>query len=144
MMRRPPRSTRTATLFPYTAIFRSCFPAVSGFRSCPQLGHAPRTRQLENLWSHHQIVIRKGFYCSDLRAARLRLVRRSISKPATPAANSAKSAGSGTDVPPHYPPEDTPPHEIGRASCKGRVWRYVEILVVDVSVYKKNKNLIHT
>src|SRR3546814_17076651 len=111
MMRRPPRSTRTATLFPYTAIFRSCFPAVSGFRSCPQLGHAPRTRQLENLWSHHQIVIRKGFYCSDLRAARLRLVRRPISKPATPAANSAKSAGSGTDVPPLDPPAYPPPHD---------------------------------
>src|SRR3546814_20518482 len=58
------------------------------------------------------IVIRKGFYCSDLRAARLRLVRRPISKPATPAANSAKSAGSGTDVPPLDPPEDPPPLEL--------------------------------
>src|SRR3546814_1299762 len=89
-----------------------CSSDLSGFRSCPQLGHAPRTRQLENLWSHHQIVIRKGFYCSDLRAARLRLVRRPISKPATPAANSAKSAGSGTDVPPLDPPEDPPPLEL--------------------------------
>src|SRR3546814_7411568 len=109
MMRRPPRSTRTATLFPYTAIFRSCFPAVSGFRSCPQLGHAPRTRQLENLWSHHQIVIRKGFYCSDLPAARLRLVRRPTSTPATPAAHTATSARSGPDAPPLDPPHAPPP-----------------------------------
>src|SRR3546814_6146585 len=26
MIRRPPRSTRTDTLFPYTTLFRSCFP----------------------------------------------------------------------------------------------------------------------
>src|SRR3546814_7011909 len=28
MIRRPPRSTRTDTLFPYTTLFRSCVPAV--------------------------------------------------------------------------------------------------------------------
>src|SRR3546814_18128375 len=112
MMRRPPRSTRTATLFPYTAIFRSCFPAVSGFRSCPQLGHAPRTRQLENLWYHHQIVIRKGFYCSDLRAARIRLVRRPISKPARHAANRSTSADSCPDSPHLQPPAVPPPLEV--------------------------------
>src|SRR3546814_7308683 len=27
MLRRPPRSTRTDTLFPYTTLFRSCFSA---------------------------------------------------------------------------------------------------------------------
>src|SRR3546814_4939349 len=29
MIRRPPRSTRTDTLFPYTTLFRSLFPVVS-------------------------------------------------------------------------------------------------------------------
>src|SRR3546814_14534999 len=29
MLRRPPRSTRTYTLFPYTTLFRSEFPAVA-------------------------------------------------------------------------------------------------------------------
>src|SRR3546814_10464900 len=31
MIRRPPRSTRTDTLFPYTTLFRSCQPADGGF-----------------------------------------------------------------------------------------------------------------
>src|SRR3546814_1107224 len=37
MIRRPPRSTRTDTLFPYTTLFRSCrllLPAVSATRRC--------------------------------------------------------------------------------------------------------------
>src|SRR3546814_702757 len=55
---------------------------------------------------------KSGFVHVDVGAVRLRLVRRPISKPATPAANSAKSAGSGTDVPPLDPPEDPPPLEL--------------------------------
>src|SRR3546814_18945251 len=31
MIRRPPRSTRTDTLFPYTTLFRSPHPVVTGF-----------------------------------------------------------------------------------------------------------------
>src|SRR3546814_7775201 len=34
MIRRPPRSTRTDTLFPYTTLFRSKQPGGSGTRSC--------------------------------------------------------------------------------------------------------------
>src|SRR3546814_10894685 len=41
MLRRPPRSTRTYTLFPYTTLFRSnitaCFPPPSIHRSTPIL-----------------------------------------------------------------------------------------------------------
>src|SRR3546814_2450281 len=33
MIRRPPRSTRTDTLFPYTTLFRSCAPVVTYSRS---------------------------------------------------------------------------------------------------------------
>src|SRR3546814_3078654 len=33
MIRRPPRSTRTDTLFPYTTLFRSVFPCLSHFDS---------------------------------------------------------------------------------------------------------------
>src|SRR3546814_4453149 len=32
MIRRPPRSTRTDTLFPYTTLFRSCWKAVTTYR----------------------------------------------------------------------------------------------------------------
>src|SRR3546814_5812022 len=33
MIRRPPRSTRTDTLFPYTTLFRSIYTAVSGMNA---------------------------------------------------------------------------------------------------------------
>src|SRR3546814_18796003 len=34
-IRRPPRSTRTDTLFPYTTLFRSYSPRPGEFRPCP-------------------------------------------------------------------------------------------------------------
>src|SRR3546814_4992543 len=34
MIRRPPRSTRTDTLFPYTTLFRSCSPGSAYARIC--------------------------------------------------------------------------------------------------------------
>src|SRR3546814_3303908 len=39
MIRRPPRSTRTDTLFPYTTLFRS---AGTGLRAPPHIRHSPR------------------------------------------------------------------------------------------------------
>src|SRR3546814_3981768 len=58
MIRRPPRSTRTDTLFPYTTLFRSYRPPGAARRSLwtfqgkmggdpPDLGIAPRFRQAE-------------------------------------------------------------------------------------------------
>src|SRR3546814_11755576 len=41
MIRRPPRSTRTDTLFPYTTLFRSCGPVLSpprGLQHCLDAG----------------------------------------------------------------------------------------------------------
>src|SRR3546814_1825930 len=38
MIRRPPRSTRTATLFPYSTLFRSVQPAPIGFLATDRLG----------------------------------------------------------------------------------------------------------
>src|SRR3546814_4895643 len=35
MIRLPPRSTRTDTLFPYTTLFRSAMPSQTGWRPCP-------------------------------------------------------------------------------------------------------------
>src|SRR3546814_13687731 len=50
MIRRPPRSTRTDTLFPYTTLFRSSF---TEFRFCSSIaagesGHACRPRSGRN------------------------------------------------------------------------------------------------
>src|SRR3546814_3107099 len=65
MIRRPPRSTRTDTLFPYTTLFRSAFAA--------DLGDAQRnpvvlerhvaldaTQQLDRFQMDHWIVIENG------------------------------------------------------------------------------------
>src|SRR3546814_7417555 len=45
MIRRPPRSTRTDTLFPYTTLFRS---PVDGYRSVSTGGRWPRERTPEH------------------------------------------------------------------------------------------------
>src|SRR3546814_15971220 len=42
MIRRPPRSTRTDTLFPYTTLFRSCAPV---FHCQPARRRAPTLQQ---------------------------------------------------------------------------------------------------
>src|SRR3546814_8707943 len=39
MIRRPPRSTRTVTLFPYTTLFRSCTPPCASASHHPARGH---------------------------------------------------------------------------------------------------------
>src|SRR3546814_17010810 len=44
MIRRPPRSTRTDTLFPYTTLFRSCVPHRSGTRRQARGDHLDRQR----------------------------------------------------------------------------------------------------
>src|SRR3546814_4560710 len=42
MRRRPPRSTRTDTLFPYTTLFRSCSPGVLHRGGVPGHGRPPQ------------------------------------------------------------------------------------------------------
>src|SRR3546814_13908811 len=53
MIRRPPRSTRTDTLFPYTTLFRSLYGALPWARRRAQLpvddGERSRSRRRENL-----------------------------------------------------------------------------------------------
>src|SRR3546814_908738 len=61
MIRRPPRSTRTDTLFPYTTLFRACicFPGVirrllsspsANYSSDILRGHAERMQEREPKW----------------------------------------------------------------------------------------------
>src|SRR3546814_4168907 len=54
MIRRPPRSTRTDTLFPYTTLFRS--PVARGCRLCQAAGVEPRhpLLGLRHLRRHHR------------------------------------------------------------------------------------------
>src|SRR3546814_5244526 len=49
MIRRPPRSTRTDTLFPYTTLFRSGFAGCKARYNCR--GHTPIERSFSINWS---------------------------------------------------------------------------------------------
>src|SRR3546814_18016111 len=101
MIRRPPRSTRTDTLFPYTTLFRSLSAASeAGFRI--------------------MLVLETHAHADHLTAAR-------YIKPKTGAATAIgdrivevqKIFRSVFNIP------DLLPGEIGRASCRARVCQYV-------------------
>src|SRR3546814_12321663 len=54
MIRRPPRSTRTDTLFPYTTLFRSeLFEAPSG-SSTPHYGAERGSRKRQHVWRYRK------------------------------------------------------------------------------------------
>src|SRR3546814_8772241 len=57
MIRRPPRSTRTDTLFPYTTLFRS--QGICSDTWCPRLSEAPASR-FGRIESYLPILTRTG------------------------------------------------------------------------------------
>src|SRR3546814_6282235 len=65
MIRQPPRSTRTDTLFPYTTLFRSHITAQMGATANYRTGHHPRADFAENALvaigktQRHLVVIRR-------------------------------------------------------------------------------------
>src|SRR3546814_12246509 len=115
MIRRPPRSTRTDTLFPYTTLFRSILdregretigedlPIGGDRRKAGEVDIAERTS------GRLEIVARPG----EDQVHEPRVVRHS---------GSQREVGV----------------EIGRASCRERVCQYVEISVVAVVFIKKH------
>src|SRR3546814_18014803 len=110
MIRRPPRSTRTDTLFPYTTLFRS--------------GHADRLAergiarqrdlQLAMLVADQPLLAPRLFPCRVRRAARgagdLGVARVGLAREGEPEPRRR---------------EHLCPPEIGRASCRERVCKYV-------------------
>src|SRR3546814_4323102 len=60
MIRRPPRSTRTDTLFPYTTLFRSTFPCPLAFALLVSrvAGEEARRREFTQLHADHVFVDR--------------------------------------------------------------------------------------
>src|SRR3546814_12851759 len=105
MLRRPPRSTLTDTLFPYTTLFRSCHRARKGDQEM-----APRLEDRPDRESQSRLA---------------RFILRS--QPLT--------CGQSSEMGPRFRgddgmtdklilPED-PVSEIGRASCRERVCQYV-------------------
>src|SRR3546814_6630622 len=63
MLRRPPRSTRTDTLFPYTTLFRSCPGSSTRSRSSKSFRRGPATRKdrSEEQTSELQPLMRRSY-----------------------------------------------------------------------------------
>src|SRR3546814_4156399 len=74
MIRRPPRSTRTDTLFPYTTLFRSLTSgaslccARSGYRACWKGGRPPRFNPQKRLCSSPLKESRSEEHTSELQS----------------------------------------------------------------------------
>src|SRR3546814_13085988 len=128
MIRRPPRSTRTDTLFPYTTLFRSLAPEF--------LGHALSKflREQDDVVA----TLAQRRYGDDVERQAVEQVltklagtrhRRKIEVGGTDQTNIALDRFTGTDS----------PEQIGRASCRERVCQYGSISVVAGSLKKKNK-----
>src|SRR3546814_6647998 len=80
MIRRPPRSTRTDTLFPYTTLFRSAFATSSNFRQaagaeCQHDLVERRQREFELAYvGNHPILVFDGFRIVDWIAIAIELL----------------------------------------------------------------------
>src|SRR3546814_15467419 len=99
MIRRPPKSTRTDTLFPYTTLFRSACAHDDGIYPRPHDAQADNLRLCVARWPHwHGPFEAPPSLTSDL-GARWR----------APVDHRQES---------YF-------HEIGRASCRERVFQYV-------------------
>src|SRR3546814_15268086 len=115
MLRRPPRSTRTDTLFPYTTLFRSF---LVGFP--PPVRHFPTTRLLVvpvRTWHQVETIVPGMLF-------RIRYLHPPATAPVTLVKNNLmppvpfeKSAKAGEVI--------MGAEEIGRVSCRERVCQYV-------------------
>src|SRR3546814_19083372 len=128
MIRRPPRSTRTDTLFPYTTLFRSYLPrrlSSSALWGSPQRLAYPRyAASTGSVAPHRTQPGGRVYWCRAtgfFRSYREEQPRRLRGKRRLPSSAPSRA-------------------EIGRASCRERVGQYVSISVVDVSL-KKKKNI---
>src|SRR3546814_13494767 len=104
MIRRPPRSTRTATLFPYTTLFRS-----AALNDALELARHAEALGYQRFWvaEHHNMPAVTTAATSVVIghiAAGTRTIR----------------VGAGGIMLPNHAP-----YEIGRASCRERVCQYV-------------------
>src|SRR3546814_11589595 len=108
MNRRPPRSTRTDTLFPYTTLFRSspAFIAEHDIREPADLLRVQRLAPNDSWWA--------DWFTAAGVATPLAPSRRGIELDSQLQEASAVQAGFGAAM-----------MKIGRASCRGRVCQYV-------------------
>src|SRR3546814_11930552 len=125
MIRRPPRSTRTDTLFPYTTLFRSPGKAIRLYREALNLD----PNDIAALRGAGEALVARG--AVEQAKAALAKIRRLCAK-ACPEA-STHTAAIAKGPPPTALASKTeneahaaPPAEIGRAACRGSVDQYVE------------------
>src|SRR3546814_13082910 len=125
MIRRPPRSTRTDTLFPYTTLFRSVIQLLS---QTAVSGGGNRMHQFPQPWAFHNPLSLSGQKARGF--CRMQHARTSSDDPAAArriACFARQRGGGGATL-----------WQLGRASCRERVCQYVWITVVDATLKKKN------
>src|SRR3546814_14906978 len=106
MIRRPPRSTRTDTLFPYTTLFRSYD------RSTSDQNASELPELALDIWSKKVV---RTLRCRALDCFPPRAADRSR--------RGGEGEPGGTRW--RWRPASRPPEKIGRASCRERVCQYV-------------------
>src|SRR3546814_11474605 len=120
MIRRPPRSTRTDTLFPYTTLFRSELRGAAAI-SRPVIATAKGAAAALGLAAEQRtqaiVEIAPDFVQVGWAVALIRPARR-----------------FGAVI-----VATSPTRKIGRAACRERVWQYVSIAVVAVHVKKNTR-----
>src|SRR3546814_7236119 len=77
MIRRPPRSTRTDTLCPYTTLFRSVLTTRRGVREQPSRAHLCRSCSSRAFHQFSSSVARRGFAGALVPSSCCRIFRRS-------------------------------------------------------------------
>src|SRR3546814_14951057 len=119
MMRRPPRSTRTATLFPYPTLFRSRGGAMLAPRRLPDFARGIGIDRCDRQ-THDQIGPGRtpDEHADDRRRDDRQIGERVVAR------RQERGAGQA-------------PATIGRATVRGRGWTYVVIPVVLVLLKKK-------
>src|SRR3546814_16616078 len=106
MIRRPPRSTRTDTLFPYTTLFRSPadpFAIGGAVEENRNLFAALLRAGIDARADYNPDIFHQKFIIRDSGGSRRALLTGST----------------------NFTPTGTGSHEIGRASCRERVCQYV-------------------
>src|SRR3546814_14930341 len=142
MIRRPPRSTRTDSLFPYTTLFRSDVDAralrgADDGHLAGQRGGAAEAVDLARVGRAHggeQHAVALGRVGGQVPGHEVGALG---GAPAHDDAGDGALRSGHDGVPEGLDLAAT--IEIGRASCREGVWQYVEISVVDGALKKKNK-----
>src|SRR3546814_17251158 len=139
MLRRPPRSTRTDTLFPYTTLFRSLSVRIP---VAIQGGEARRGQGfVDGCPAFYPGIAFRGASGEGRKFGReVRIDQAGITRPRTVMQKAAYDFDALFAQQPKQRIRPTKVEfEIGRASCRDRVCKYVYISVVDEFLKKQTK-----